>query len=204
MSTVTGATLREKFNAVLTNGPMLRADAIIVLCGEDCTPRLQVAHGLFMQSAAPVVVLTGGRDDAPRWTGAARAATELWGLGVAPDRIKLDGESLNTWEQAQAVAGMVREKQWGRILLVASAYHMPRAFLTFLRAMQHAECEYRVQMIPVSVSHVSWNAPPAGMDTPRLSLLSEEYDKIDNYGASGYVATYEEGLEYLAHWEKHQ
>lgn len=187
---------RERFLALLFNGPLLTADAIIVLCGEDCAPRLAVAAELMGSQAAPLVLLSGGADHPPRVTGARRARAELMGLGVAPARVKVEDASTNTREQAEAVARMARGKGWKRILLVASAYHMPRAFLTFL-----AFAPAGLHIVPVPASHTRWGEPPAGADRPRLDLLAAEAAKIEEYRGRGHLVSYADGIEYLLRWE---
>ena len=70
--------LSRKFIAVLSNGPILPPDAMIVLCGEDALPRLDVAvqrqielrdwvERTKTQNYEPMIVLSGGKHEPPRW-----------------------------------------------------------------------------------------------------------------------------------------
>lgn len=191
----------ETLNAVLAYGPMLRSNAVIVLCGEDATPRMQVAVGIMLEGGADTVVLSGGLHDPPRWIGAKQMRPKLMGQGVAPSKIMVEGESTNTREQATALVEMIAEQSWRRVLLVASAYHITRAFLTLLQALKEQGFDESVQVIPVAATHAPWWEAPEGMDVDRLTLLAGEAAKIQRYGEMGHVAGYHEGIEYLKRWE---
>ena len=189
---------RERFCAVLAAGPLLQADAIIVLAGEDGVARAQTAIELFRAGAAPVIILAGDRHDPPRiLSGAALSATVLGG-GVAPDRI-LHAPAAHTQEQAKLIASLAEQKQWKRLLLVASPYHMPRAFLTFVRSLTLLGLHETLHLVPMPAAHGKWFQPPPGADQTRLALLGGEFEKCAQYVE--HVATWAEGLDYLAYWE---
>jgi uncharacterized SAM-binding protein YcdF (DUF218 family) len=199
-------TSRESFCAVLSNGPLLQSDAIIVLCGEDGRERANVAVELLRQQAAPLIVLSGGIDDEPRYQGALTLANVLMDKGVPPERVRLETDSQNTREQAVACVDMIRREGWTRVLLIASAYHMPRAFLTFLKALQETAgdddvtgMDDEVQIVAVPASQVPWFGKPDGVPMSRFELLAEEFRKIAAYAP--HVATYDEGVAYLKRWE---
>ena len=191
---------RDRFHAILPNLPHLRADAITVLCGEDCRPRLERAAMLMQLGAAPTVALLGGRADAVRMDAAA-AFPVLMGLGVSPDRILLENASQHTGAQAAALVEMAREHGWGRVIVVASAYHMPRAYLTCVRAIYAANAQETLHLVPAAANHAPWFAAPEGMTPSRVDLLSVEERKIDEYRRRGDCASYADGLRYLAAWE---
>lgn len=77
------------------------------------------------------------------------------------------------------------EKRTGDDLtIVTSAYHMPRAFLTFLQVLKDHRLDTMVRL---------WCAPaPSGM-----AKLSGEWEKVRDYHAKGHVARVDEGLAYL-------
>jgi uncharacterized SAM-binding protein YcdF (DUF218 family) len=58
----------------------------------------------------------------------------LGALGVAQDRLTLEGESRNTYENATFAARLLKPQPGQRWLLVTSAAHMPRAVGCFRRA----------------------------------------------------------------------
>jgi len=74
----------------------------------------------------------------------ADAAARLWeGLGIAASRIRLEKQSLDTMDNALFVKKIVGT---GPIVLVTSAWHMPRAMVAFRKAgikAIAAPCSYR-------------------------------------------------------------
>ncbi len=190
---------RTAFLAALYTGPLLRADAVVVLAGEDAQPRLDAALQLLAQQGAPTLVLTGGVDDATR-TGAEKLRAQAMGRGVKFDSIRTDTVPTNTREQAEDVVAMARVEDWHRLLLVASAYHMPRAFLTFVQALLDVGAEYDIDVVPVP-AYDAWFAPPEGLRMERIELLAVEEQKTELYQAKGDVASYDDGLAYLRAWE---
>ncbi len=53
----------------------------------------------------------------------------LW--GVPKDVVIAEDKSRDTFESAEALATLLRDKGWQRYLLVTSAFHMPRSMLAF-------------------------------------------------------------------------
>lgn len=195
---MTTLTDRERFLAMLYTQPLIPSDAIVVLCGEDCGPRLSMAWELYARQAAPGIVLTGGKHQPPRWTGANAARLDLLGKGVAPDRILIDADAQHTREQAINTLALAREKGWKRLTIVASDYHLPRAFLTFLAAVQDAG-ESEILRLSGACPPTRWTAKPDGMGSRRTDLLEIDAQKIVDYG--DHVASYSDGLSYLLAWE---
>jgi uncharacterized SAM-binding protein YcdF (DUF218 family) len=192
-------TEREAFLYQLATGPILRSDAIVVLCGQDAEARTRFGVGQFATGAAPFLMLSGGRHDPPHTEGAKEMAVKAMALGVTPAAIVVEDQSQNTREQAEGVLAKAKEMSWGRLLLVASPYHLPRAFLTFLRLLKDEGKDQEVHVQPVPASHLGWYSSPNGQET-RADLLGVELEKIDRY--TDHVATYAEGLEYLRFWER--
>lgn len=188
---------RERLAAILYTHPLMQSDAIVVLCGEDCGPRLTMAFNLWRSQAGEGIIVSGGKHDAPRWMGAEDARRDLLSKGVAPDRIIVEAESQHTREQAERVLDIAAEREWKRLMLVASSYHIPRAFLTFLKVLDERGVS-DVRLIPAPVP-ARWTVGPEGMDTTRLALLDTEAQKIDEYSA--HVATVARGLDVLRAWE---
>jgi uncharacterized SAM-binding protein YcdF (DUF218 family) len=188
------------FAAVVDSAPLLKADAIVVLSG-DGEGRLNFACGMLQQGGAQHLVLSGGVDKPPFALTAHDLARKAIDRGVAPDRLCLEAASKNTREQAVNVVAMAAEREWGRLLLVASPFHAWRAFLTFVQALTDAGLRERVHLINAPASQLKWWAVPDGRDMDRLGLLNQELEKIEAYRALGHVASWAEGLAYLAHWE---
>ncbi len=193
------ATDREMFLAMVFSGPLLQADAIVLLAGEDTPARAKTAVELFRSGAAPVIVATGGRHEPPRHQSAEHIAPEFLGGGVAPDRIFFEDKSLNTAQQAVNVVGIVKAQKWKRVLLVVSPYHLPRAFLTFLTALQRAHLAETVRLVPVPANNPMWSTPAWQGGESRLALFDDELEKCERY--LGDVATFAEGIAYLNWWD---
>lgn len=127
------------------------ADAIVVLSGGrpvapgpaaisewDDPDRFFGGVELLQAGKAPLLIFTGGWfPDAP---GAPLEGDILSGyakaMGVPADRVLTTGPVVNTLEESQAVAELVKDRQpaVSTILLVTSAFHVNRAKLLFERA----------------------------------------------------------------------
>ncbi|MCP9926585.1 YdcF family protein [Cyanobium sp. CH-040] len=142
--------LEERAGALMP-AALPRADAVVVLGGglrPPLPPRsgVEVAEGgdrlltgvrLLRQEKAALLVTSGSRvsftsgDPAPPEAAWARdLAVEL---GVPRDRILLNPLSRTTAEEARHIGELAERRGWRRILLVTSAYHLPRAVETFRR-----------------------------------------------------------------------
>ena len=193
-------TPRESFLAALFNGPLLYADAIVVFSG-DGTTRLEVAVGALRQRSAHWCVVSGGVDNPPHSLTAREMRDEMIRQGLTPDRIIMDPDSQNTRDQAEALAVLVKAKGWTNVLLAVSPYHAPRAYLTVLASLKAAGLDEVVHVQPLTASQTPWWGRPEGLDVTRMDLFGGELAKIDEYGAKGHVASYEDGLAYLRYWE---
>ena len=186
---------RERFLAAVYNGPLLKADAIVVLCGEDAEERALFAAQLFRQGAAPTILCTGGLHDPPRCLNAERVSGLLMGMAINPPVIKVEPSAMNTHEQSVHVIADAEVNGWKSLLLVASAYHVPRAMLTFIREIGARD----IRVVAVPASHLGWWASPPGMTQTRLELLGVDLAKVEEY--TEHCATWAEGLDYLKRWD---
>lgn len=122
-----------------------------------------------------------------------------WREGAEEERQRVDMAEQNfpdctylrgahTHDEAQlAISG----RKGNDLVIVTSAYHMPRAFLTFLQVLKDNKLERTARL---------WCAPaPSKMDK-----LSGEWGKIAAYIAKGHCARFDEGLDYLAWRDSHQ
>jgi len=127
------------------------ADAVIVLGGifsgprmadgyipnvADSVERLEAGIQLQLHHRAEWLIFTGARIP---WEGRVTVEGEdsrrvALTRGVRADRILITGTVGNTWDEAKAMALMMRERHWQRVLLVTSAWHMPRAARLFRAA----------------------------------------------------------------------
>lgn len=88
--------------------------------------------GLRLQKRLDVpIIISGGQVFADSGTEAAIAEKVLLELGVPAEQIFTDTEARNTTENAANVAALCRKQNWHSIVLVTSAFHMPRSMLNF-------------------------------------------------------------------------
>ena len=191
--------IREKFLACLFNGPLLKADAIAVFLGEDSNERVDVAIELMASGAASELFLTGAIDNPPRQRSASAMTPALLGRGVSPSAVFADNEAMHTRDQSVNLVAAALERGWKRVLLVASPYHMPRAFLTVLRALTDIGESQNIHVIPVTAAQALWFQCPDGMTEKRVDLWSTEMAKIAEY--ADHVEDWRTGLDYLRYWE---
>lgn len=126
------------------------ADAIVVLGGifgppvaEGMLPNLtesveRLEGGIILKQAgkAPWLVFTGARIP---WKGRERfegedSKAQAVGRGIPAAQILITSEVGNTADEARAVAAMMGERHWRRIILVTTGWHMPRAAQLFTKA----------------------------------------------------------------------
>lgn len=193
-------TSREAFCAVLSNGPLLRGDAIVVVSG-DGVPRLECGLEVLKKGGAPLILVSGGLDNPPHSLTAKAMRAWLIDKGLAPHAIITENESLQTQEQAIDICRTAVDKGWKRLLLVTSPYHQYRAFLTFLQTLRDMGQDKQIHIVNIPASQCKWWDCPAGLDVTRYELLRTEFKKIDEYNVKGHVASYKEGIDYLKHWE---
>ena len=125
----------------------MKADLILVLAGgeEPLIPprtipeingsgdRYIFAAQLYQQETAPRVLISGGGIS---WldiekSGAVQIADLLKLMGVPEDDLIIESSSRNTYENARESNRIVQENEYSQIILVTSAYHMPRAVSVF-------------------------------------------------------------------------
>jgi uncharacterized SAM-binding protein YcdF (DUF218 family) len=141
----------EERGAALVPAVIPAADAVVVLGGglrPPLPPRagVEVSEGgdrlltglrLLRQGKAAVLVTSGAAvsftADDPTPPEAAWARDLAVELGVPSERILLNPRSRTTAEEARHIGELGQRLGWRRILLVTSAYHLPRALESFQR-----------------------------------------------------------------------
>ena len=189
---------REHFLAMLYTMHQDCADAVVVLCGEDGMDRLNAAVGIFSRGAAPVIVLTGGLQDGDKM-GADAMRETLIERGARPDAILCDTTARNTRDQACHIAALCQEKDWKQIVLVASHYHLPRAFLTVVKALQETGMDDSVRVL-TAFPRAKWTDQLPGLSVTRQDRMADEFRKVEQYAE--HVASYADGIAYLERWER--
>jgi N-acylneuraminate cytidylyltransferase len=113
------------------------------------------------------------------WDEAATEQRERFGYLPGLAAVSVHGD--NTRDEAERA---IRLRSGDDLTILTSAYHTPRAFLTFLQVLTEQGLERTVRL---------WNVPvPSSM-----GRLSEEWHRITEYQAKGDVASPEQGLLYL-------
>ena len=194
-------TPRETFATILGAQPIATGDAVILLTGDGLN-RAPTARELIQRGFAPRVLISGGIDGPPYALDALTLRRALIQDGIDPLSIDTDMASWNTGESAECVAEWAVTHQWRRVLLVTSAYHMPRAYLTMVRALYDAALDSTVHVVPVRVCE-PWHVPVEGLTGTRRDMIAHEAEKVEAYRGFGDVASYAMGLDYLRYWEEH-
>lgn len=111
------------------------ADAIVVLGAAqyDGRPspllesRLEKALQLWRDGIAPVVAVTGGKQEGDRFTEAQASRTWLEERGVPTTSIVSEDVGTDTWESLNALEPVLRAAGVTRVVAVTSAWHVARA-----------------------------------------------------------------------------
>lgn len=139
----------EEQAAALTPAVIPTADAVVVLGGglqpalaprrgvevNEAGDRLLTGLRLMRQAKAPLLVVSGGRVSFTRGDPAPPEAVEArrlaMELGLPSAQIVLNPGSRTTAEEAVDIGALARQRSWRRVLLVTSAFHMPRSLASF-------------------------------------------------------------------------
>lgn len=127
------------------------AEAIVVLGAAqyDGRPspvlagRLDHAIELYEDGVAPLVVVTGGKQEGDRFTEAAASYAHLKAAGIPEEAILREEQGRNTWEQLAAATRLLRDLDLESVVLVSDGYHAYR-----LDRIAH-ELGLRAQVSPV-------------------------------------------------------
>ncbi len=128
-----GTTFVQVWQASRRDG-RVPADAIVVLGAAqyDGRPspvlqaRLDHALDLYEDGLAPLVVVTGGRQEGDRYTEATAGYNYLRARGLADEAIRKEVQGASTYESLASVARFLREEGIGDVLLVSSPAHSRR------------------------------------------------------------------------------
>ena len=173
------------------------ADAIVVLSGTlDQNPaapdgyvwtaadRLDYGVQLYKAGSAPWVVFTSGR---VQWRRQAQSEGEALRTiacqrGVPASAIAVTEPIKNTADEALAMGKLAREKGFPRIILVTTAWHMPRAMMLF----RHTD----LRITPFPVGQLTNPAEPLTIldFLPQGSALARTETAVRELLGAGYYA----------------
>lgn len=121
---------------------------------------------LYKDGVVDQVIVTGGTAE---WQGTfsttpAQDMSALMQLmGVPSEVIIEEGDSLNTYEDAQYSAKIIQERGWKKVILVTSALHMPRAVKLFEDA--------GIEVIPAPVDYIITDQEWTDLMTPSVENI---------------------------------
>lgn len=167
-----------------------RADAVVMLGGthdfsqqdplkmdlSDAADRILVAVDLVRANKAPRLVFGGGSFPSGDYYVPESSLLENWLLewGVSPNKILSLGICRNTHEEAVRTLELMKSQGWDRVILVTSAFHMPRAAATFQST--------GVDIIPVPCDfRVSGRSPQVSGARFRVIPELQGYEQIGTY-----------------------
>lgn len=188
-----------KLMAIVNNDCLKKSDAVICLTG-DGYERVGQTVAVYKQGLVKRIVISGGLQNPPFCITAGKIAEKMIQKKIPESKVIIEEKSQNTFEQGVEVMKIVKEKKWSKIIIVASNFHQPRAYLTFLQAMKKAKL--KIQIFNAPARDLSWfkKTPLKGMS--RLELLKDEFNKIEEYGTKGHLANVQEAIEYQEWKEK--
>ena len=143
---------------MLLDDSSAQADAIVVLGAGvigACVPNLNgtrrvlLGARLFKDGRAPLLIITGGSmsGDCPVADAMGRLALDA---GIPADKILLERQSLNTHENGERTAPLLRERNVSRVLIVTDRLHMRRAAGVF----RHLGFTVEPSAVPLYEGHV--------------------------------------------------
>lgn len=88
--------------------------------------RLNHALRLYRWGLAPVIVVTGGRQQGDRFTEATTGYNFLRDHGVPDRAIRKEVHGRTTWESLDSAAAFLHEEDIDRVILVSDGYHSKR------------------------------------------------------------------------------
>lgn len=173
-----------------------KVDAILVLPGQGEDWRLTSAIEAWNTSPSVQHLLVAGSYSGERtWF-----EPTLENLSVEPygltryEGVIIHPHAHHSKEQGDWIAATARDLGLESIALVVSPYHLPRAYLTFVKCFEQADVNIALYPAPVHIAP-SVPAPETGLTS--WELVPGEVERILTYQEKGDVATYEELQEYL-------
>jgi uncharacterized SAM-binding protein YcdF (DUF218 family) len=196
----------------IPQGEMPKAEAIVVLGGTtrsksyprtgvdlgERSDRIVYASQLYKQGKAPLIIVSGGRIDWKDYgdpESADMATVLVNDLGIPRTAIIEEPDSLNTYENAINIQKILVKRHIKKVLLVTSAFHMPRSLRIFRKLTMDvipAPSDYLAAQITLDEAGRNWEAAMLGAipDAQRLSDFTtalKEYIGTWMYTVKGWA-----------------
>ena len=190
---------QKLYNLLLKDKPE-KSDAVIWLQG-DRYDRAKKVLEIYRSKLAKLVVISGnniliGPSTRVRENniGLSDMKNYLIENGVSQNDIIINDGVTNTKEQAIQIIKLAKQINWRKIILVTSAYHQPRTFLSFVKATHLFSYNGKIinQGVKISDDKII-SGRPVGIGF----LMKEELNKIKVYQLKGDIASYVDGFDYL-------
>lgn len=152
---------------------LVKADAIVAISGGETTSRTLGAIKLYDEGYAPTIIFSGAAQDPKSVSNAAAMRKIALETGVPVSSILLEEDSVDTYENAQNVARIVKQNNISSIILVTSPYHQRRASIEFKRALGG-----NVKIINHSTSDENWRRSAWWKNNYSLNLTLSELQKV--------------------------
>jgi uncharacterized SAM-binding protein YcdF (DUF218 family) len=161
----------------------------------DTTLRLRATAKLYHAGKIDRVVVSGGLNE-PHLDRLPAAAMKqkLIKMGLPEETVILEEQSENTLHQARLVSSIAKERGFSRLLIIASGYHLLRAYRTFLRVALAQDLPFSLYGYPAGPAW-TWFLRSPTEGRYRFLLFFDELAKIREYGND--VASLEETWQYL-------
>jgi len=170
------------------DAPPAQADAIVVFAGGvgesgkaggGAQERLARAVELYRAKYAPVLILSSG------YVYSFHEADVMRSMAIDPgvpdSTIMLEQRATNTLQNVKFVDDILRDRQWKRILLVSSPYHMRRALLVWQKQ------DPDVHVVPTPVRQSQFYDHTRGANLEQVRGIIQEYIAILGYWRRGWL-----------------
>lgn len=102
-------------------------------------------------------------------------------MGVPPEAILVENESLHTKENAEMVLALARKYHMSRVILVTSPFHQRRTYLTFAKVFQ----PHNVEILNYYADTGEWHPATWFLSIEHRKLVQSEEERIEKYRAKG-------------------
>jgi len=184
------AHVRTVWNYLRLQQPLVKADAILVLCSYDTTVAERAAE-LFLQRWAPLLIFAGGRGAITRrlWDEAeadrfARIAVDM---GVPREHILIENRSTNTGENIRFTRQLLADKGLDpkTFIVVQKPYMERRSYATFQRQWPDKALVVTSPVVTLEDYLTAHADHPVSPDEA-ISVMVGDLQRIRRYPAMGF------------------